>query len=227
VHHFALLIGYGATAINPYLAYETLADMIRQGTLTDIEYPKARDQYIKASVKGVVKTLSKMGISTIQSYCGAQIFEALGLSQELVDEYFTWTPTRIEGIGWMRSMKRCWMRHRRAFPRWETNGKVCPGPAANITGAKTASITSSTRDDHLLQQAVRTGNYEPLKAIPGWSTTSPRQWHAARAAEFKYWTSRFPSMKWSRSSRSAALQDRRDVLRLHQQGGARERWPSP
>jgi len=81
----------------------------------DIDYPKARDQYIKAAVKGVVKTLSKMGISTMQSYCGAQIFEALGLSQELVDEYFTWTPTRIEGIGLAEIYEEALQRHRMAF----------------------------------------------------------------------------------------------------------------
>ncbi|MEZ4716373.1 MAG: glutamate synthase central domain-containing protein [Caldilineaceae bacterium] len=126
VHHFSLLVGYGATAINPYLAYESLSDMIHQGTLAGIEYPYARDKYIKAAVKGVVKTLSKMGISTMQSYCGAQIFEALGLSRALVDEYFTWTPTRIEGIGLQEIYDEVLLRHERAFPRWETNGKVLP-----------------------------------------------------------------------------------------------------
>ncbi|HMN29923.1 MAG TPA: glutamate synthase central domain-containing protein, partial [Caldilineaceae bacterium] len=93
VHHFALLIGYGATAVNPYLAYEAIHDMIGQELLTDIPYEKAQYNFMKAALKGVIKVCSKMGISTMQSYCGAQIFEALGLSQDLVDQYFTWTPT--------------------------------------------------------------------------------------------------------------------------------------
>ncbi|GBF75328.1 glutamate synthase subunit alpha [Paenibacillus sp. 598K] len=99
VHHYALLLGYGVSAVNPYLAFESLDDMIRQGMLTNISHDKAVRNYIKAATKGVVKILSKMGISTIQSYRGAQIFEAVGLKEELVDQYFTWTPSRIGGIG--------------------------------------------------------------------------------------------------------------------------------
>jgi len=99
VHHYALLLGYGVSAVNPYLAFESLDDMIRQGMLTNISHDKAVRNYIKAATKGVVKILSKMGISTIQSYRGAQIFEAVGLQEELVDQYFTWTPSRIGGIG--------------------------------------------------------------------------------------------------------------------------------
>ena len=79
VHHFALLLGYGVSAVNPYLAFETLDDMIRQGMLRGVTHEKAVKNYIKAATKGVVKVLSKMGISTIQSYRGAQIFEAIGL----------------------------------------------------------------------------------------------------------------------------------------------------
>ena len=92
VHHFSLLIGYGCGAINPYLAFETLDDMIRQGLAarTSTTRRPART-YIKAATKGVVKVISKMGISTIQSYRGAQIFEAVGLSNEVIDKYFTWT----------------------------------------------------------------------------------------------------------------------------------------
>jgi glutamate synthase (ferredoxin) len=116
VHHFALLIGYGATAINPYMAYETIYDMIAQGLVTDVSYDKARANYIKACLKGIVKVCSKMGISTLQSYCGAQIFEALGLNQATVDKYFTWTPTRIQGIGLKQIFEEVKMRHERAFP---------------------------------------------------------------------------------------------------------------
>src|SRR5213075_1506573 len=85
VHHFSLLIGYGCSAINPYLAYQTLDDMIHEGLLPGLEHKTAIKKFIKAAVKGVVKTMAKMGISTIQSYRGAQIFEAVGLNSEFVN----------------------------------------------------------------------------------------------------------------------------------------------
>src|SRR4029078_7941092 len=85
VHHVALLIGYGAGAVNPYLAFESLDDLIRQGALPDITYARAVSRYIKGLNKGILKVMSKMGISTLQSYCGAQIFEAIGLDQAFVD----------------------------------------------------------------------------------------------------------------------------------------------
>ena len=99
VHHFALLIGYGAGAINPYLAYETLDDMIRSGMLTGVDHKTAIKNYAKAATKSIVKTMAKMGISTIQSYRGAQIFEAIGLNRAVIDRYFTGTASQVEGIG--------------------------------------------------------------------------------------------------------------------------------
>src|SRR5947208_12449304 len=116
VHHYCLLIGYGASAINPYLAFETLDDMIRQNLLTGIDHRKAVNHYTKAVKKGVLKVMSKMGISTLQSYRGAQIFEALGLEQKFVDTYFTKTPSRIGGIGLEEIAAEAIERHRRAFP---------------------------------------------------------------------------------------------------------------
>jgi glutamate synthase (ferredoxin) len=116
VHHYCLLIGYGASAINPYLAFETLDDMIRQGLLTGIDHRKAVNHYTKAVKKGVLKVMSKMGISTLQSYRGAQIFEAVGLNQEFVDTYFTNTPSRIGGIGLDEVAEETVARHRLAFP---------------------------------------------------------------------------------------------------------------
>ena len=99
VHHFALLCGYGANAINPYLAYETLAYMIEKGLLPEVrDYKTAKYNFVKAVSKGLFKIFSKMGISTLQSYCGAQIFEAVGLDSEIVENYFTGTPTKIEGL---------------------------------------------------------------------------------------------------------------------------------
>jgi glutamate synthase (ferredoxin) len=115
VHHFALLIGYGASAINPYLAFETIKDMVGQGMIANLDYAAAQDNYIKASKKGIVKTLSKMGISTIQSYQGAQIFEAIGISDEVIDKYFTRTPSRIGGIGMTEIAQEVKMRHDAAY----------------------------------------------------------------------------------------------------------------
>src|SRR6185437_14592624 len=100
VHHFCLLLGYGAGSINPYVAFESLDDMIRQGVMSvDMTHDKAVKNYIKAIYKGVVKVMSKMGISTIQSYRGAQIFEAIGLNDAFIARYFTKTPSQVGGIG--------------------------------------------------------------------------------------------------------------------------------
>ncbi|MHB8681097.1 MAG: glutamate synthase large subunit [Acidimicrobiales bacterium] len=99
VHHIALLIGFGASAVNPYLAFDTIDDMIASGTLTGVTPRQARKNYIKAACKGVIKIMSKMGVSTVASYTGAQIFEAIGLAPDVVDEYFTGTVSRIGGVG--------------------------------------------------------------------------------------------------------------------------------
>ena len=115
VHQYCLLIGYGATAINPYLAFETLDDLIREN-LVAVTHSEAINHYIKAVKKGIVKVMSKMGISTLQSYRGAQIFEAIGLNQEFVDRYFTWTASRIDGIGLAEIAEEILAHHRWAFP---------------------------------------------------------------------------------------------------------------
>ena len=115
VHQFSMLIGYGAGAVNPYLAFETLDELVAQGTLQD-DYPTAVKKYIKALNKGLVKVMSKMGISTVQSYGGAQIYEALGLNKEFVDKYFTWTASRIGGIGLDVVADEVSLRHHHAFP---------------------------------------------------------------------------------------------------------------
>ena len=116
VHHMALLLGYGAAAINPYLAFETLEDLILEGTLGDFDIRTAITSYIKACTKGVLKVMSKLGISTLQSYRGAQCFEAIGLDKEFVDRYFTWTASRIGGIGIETVAEEVRERHERAFP---------------------------------------------------------------------------------------------------------------
>jgi glutamate synthase (ferredoxin) len=116
VHHFAVLIGYGIGAVNPYLAFESLGDLIGKGHLPEMEHKKAVKNFIKAVSKGLTKTMAKMGISTVQSYCGAQVFEAIGLNKEFVEEYFTGTASRIGGIGIDVVAKEMSKRHHNAFP---------------------------------------------------------------------------------------------------------------
>ncbi|HMD46973.1 MAG TPA: glutamate synthase large subunit [Acidimicrobiales bacterium] len=99
VHHMALLIGYGAAAVNPYLALDSIDDMIAHGRLDGVTPRQARRNYLKAACKGVLKVMSKMGISTVASYTGAQVFEAIGIDREVIDEYFTGTASRIGGVG--------------------------------------------------------------------------------------------------------------------------------
>src|SRR5438445_410869 len=123
VHHMCLLIGYGAGAVNPWVAFETLDDMIRQGILTGIDHTKAVKSYIKALNKGILKVMAKMGISTLQSYCGAQIFEAVGLCRDLVDRYFTGTASRVSGIGIDVIAEEASRRHARAFPERPVGGR--------------------------------------------------------------------------------------------------------
>jgi len=116
VMHFCLLSGYGANAVNPYLAFEALDEMQRQGALpADMETIQIADNYIAAIKKGILKTMSKMGISTLRSYCGAQLFEAIGLNSELIEKYFAATSSRISGIGLREIAQYVIALHRDAF----------------------------------------------------------------------------------------------------------------
>ncbi|MBG6184328.1 glutamate synthase (NADPH/NADH) large chain [Arthrobacter sp. CAN_A214] len=116
VHHVAVLIGYGASAVNPYLAMESCEELVRNGDITGVSAEKAVAHLIKGLGKGVLKIMSKMGISTVGSYCGAQTFEALGLSQELVDEYFHGTQTQLGGVGLDVIASENAARHETAYP---------------------------------------------------------------------------------------------------------------
>ena len=163
VHHFALLIGYGASAVNPYLAFETVHDQVRLGMIAGAA-ELAEKKYRKAIAKGIVKVISKMGISTVQSYHGAQIFEALGLSQDFVDEYFTSTPTRIAGIGIDVVAREVRMRQDRAYPPKRPIYHKQLGVGGNIQWRFDG-------DRHLfnplsiaqLQHATRSGDYNAFK----------------------------------------------------------------
>ncbi len=164
IHHFATLIGYGANAINPYLAFETIEDMRKRKLINkDITYEKAIENYIKAIGKGIFKVMSKMGISTIRSYTGAQIFEAVGLSSELVDKYFTGTSTRIEGIGMDTLEEETLICHQIAYPKenLEASDLRVGGHYAYRQRGETHLVTPETI--FLLQQATKTNNYEMYK----------------------------------------------------------------
>ncbi len=116
VMHFALLIGYGASAVNPYLAIETLEDMAQRGDrLGNATFDVSLKNYKKSINKGLLKVFSKMGISTLQSYRGAQVFEAIGLNKSMVDQYFTGTASRIEGVGLEVLAREALMKHGHAF----------------------------------------------------------------------------------------------------------------
>ncbi len=124
VHHFCLLMGYGASAVNPYLALATVQDLADRGELNGTKPDYAVKNFIKANEKGLLKVMSKMGISTVQSYQGAQIFEAVGLNQDFIDQYFTWTPSRVEGIGLDVVEQEQLQRHRFAFPPHEVDATL-------------------------------------------------------------------------------------------------------
>ena len=162
VHHVALLIGFGAAAVNPYLAMESAEDLVRQGVITGITPEKAVRNLIKSLGKGVLKVMSKMGVSTISSYTGAQIFEAIGLSKQLVDEYFTGTTSRLGGVDLEIIAKETIARHHIAYP-----------PGGEVPGTKRLPIGGEYQwrregEPHLfnpetvfkLQHATRTKRFD-------------------------------------------------------------------
>jgi len=163
VHHFALLLGYGAAAINPYLAFETLRDMIARGSLNDVSSEKAISNYIKAINKGIVKVISKMGISTIQSYCGAQVFEAIGLNEDFVDRYFTWTPSRVGGIGLDVIAEEVRLRHKQGFPDRQAHSRTLNDGGEYQWRREGELHLFSPETIHKLQHACRTNSYVAFK----------------------------------------------------------------
>ena len=163
VHHFATLLGYGARAINPYLAQETIGQLISEGLL-DKDFSAAVDDYNNAILHGIVKIASKMGISTVQSYQSAQIFEAIGISREVIDEYFTNTVSRVGGIGLKEIEELVDHNHTKAF---DPLGLGCDGTLDSVGAHKARSGQEdhmyNPKTIHMLQQAARTGSYELFK----------------------------------------------------------------
>ncbi len=165
VHHVALLIGYGAAAVNPYLAMESVEDLARDGYYVKVEPEVAVKHLIKALGKGVLKVMSKMGVSTVASYTGAQIFEAVGLSQEVVDRYFTGTTSKLGGIGLGTIAEEVARRHAAAYPR----GGISPAHRELAIGGEYQWRREG--EPHLfdpetvfrLQHATRAGRYDIFK----------------------------------------------------------------
>src|SRR6185437_10452005 len=162
VHHFALLLGYGAAAINPYLVFETLHDSIRKELISVTDEHTALHNYVHAINKGIIKVISKMGISTTQGYCGAQIFEAIGLQQDLVDKYFTWTPSRIGGANLDVIAEEVRRRHAAAFVERSEQPTLESGGHYQYRKDGEPHLFNPLTV-HKLQAACRTGNYSTFK----------------------------------------------------------------
>ena len=159
VHHFALLLGYGAAAINPYLVFETLHNQLLKELLSVPDEHTALHNYVHAINKGIIKVISKMGISTTQGYCGAQIFEAIGLDQDTIDKYFTWTPSRISGTNLDVIAEEVRRRHAAAFieqPTLESGGHYQYRKDGEPHLFNPFTV-------HKLQAACRTGSYATFK----------------------------------------------------------------
>src|SRR5213592_3345614 len=163
VHHCALLLAYGAGVVNPYLAFETLDDMIRQRQLVGVTHDEAVINYIHALNKGILKVMSKMGISTLQGYCGAQIFEAVGLDRAFVDQYFTWTASRIGGIGIDVVAAEVLKRHAAAFPS-RSGGSMDLDTGGEYQWRRDGEYHLFNPDTVFkLQHATRSGQYAVFK----------------------------------------------------------------
>jgi glutamate synthase domain-containing protein 2/glutamate synthase domain-containing protein 1/glutamate synthase domain-containing protein 3 len=163
VQHFCLLIGYGATAINPYLVFEIIHSQHQQELLRSLDPKAAIKNYLKACGKGILKVMSKMGISTLQSYQGAQIFEAIGLSSEVVDQYFTWTASRIEGVGLSEIAAETAIRHHIA---WDVPAVLNPelDPGGLYQWRRRGEYHAyNPQTVASLQHAVRSANYKLFK----------------------------------------------------------------
>ncbi|SEH38246.1 glutamate synthase (ferredoxin) [Ruminococcus flavefaciens] len=163
VHHFAALLGYGACAVNPYLAHETIRSLIEDGSL-DKDFYAAEDDYNSAILHGIVKIASKMGISTIQSYQGSKLFEAVGISQELIDSYFAGTVSRIGGIGLADISRRTEALHTAAYDPLglHVSSDVKSAGSHKLRSGKSEHLYTP-ETIHLLQQAAWTGSYDTFK----------------------------------------------------------------
>ena len=222
VHHFSALIGYGCGAINPYLAFETLDDMIRQGLLEGVDHKTACKNYVKAATKGVIKVASKIGISTIQSYRGAQIFEASASTRRWWTNISPGPPRASKAPASKSSRRKCSMRHSHAFPDRQVNGHALDVGGEYQWRKEGEAHLFSPQDDPHAAEGRAHRQLRDLQAIL----------HAGERADEEDFTLRglldfkkrdADSDRGSRVGRGdpEALQDRRDELRLDLAGGAR------
>ncbi|MGB3899175.1 MAG: glutamate synthase large subunit [Mesorhizobium sp.] len=181
IHHFCCLAGYGAEAINPYLAFDTLADMHKNGAFPpEVDASEIVSRYIKSIGKGILKVMSKMGISTYQSYCGAQIFDAVGLKSDFVDKYFTGTATLIEGVGLGEIAAETVKRHAAAFgddPLLRNSLDVGGDYLFRMRGEAHAWTPDAVAT---LQHAVRQGSWKTFKAFSAQVDNAVASAHAIR-----------------------------------------------
>ncbi|RMG27767.1 MAG: glutamate synthase subunit alpha, partial [Methanobacteriota archaeon] len=162
VHHFAVLIGYGANAINPYLVFDIMKNELCAGENTHISYEEAQVNYLTSIEKGLYKIISKMGISTIQSYCGAQIFEAIGINRKVINKYFTGTDSRLGGIGLKTIALEQYMRHNDAFSGEQDEDLLASG--GNYHWRRDGEFHQwNPNTIALLQKAVRLNDYSIYK----------------------------------------------------------------
>jgi glutamate synthase domain-containing protein 2 len=227
VHHFAVLLGYGADAINPYLALATIDHVIQKEHLAEITPAEAEGKYIKAVVTGVVKILSKMGISTIQSYRGAQIFEALGLHKDVVERYFTGTSSRIQGSDLGMIAREVVMRHVAAFPERPSNGHTLPA-GGKYQWREEGSSTSSTRKRCTSCSTPSATTITPrTKSTPTTSMNAPNSTLPCAACSKS--APRRRRCRWTRSNRSipsaaASKRARCPTARSARKRTSRWRW---
>lgn len=165
--HIALLLGYGATAVNPYLAFETIDQMIKDGDIQGVDPEKAKENYIDAVNHGLLKILSKMGICTIQSYHGAQIFEAVGLNKEFIDSYFEGTPSRVGGVGLEVIAEEVLIRHRKSYNNLRKPLKELENGGHYAWRKDGEFHLFNPMTISKLQIAVRQGKYDVFKQYTG------------------------------------------------------------
>src|SRR5918995_409654 len=180
VHHFALLVGYGAAAVNPYLAFETIEDLAGSRLMGGVGPEEAAKNYVKAVGKGLLKVISKMGISTLFSYCGAQIFEAVGLNQKLIDRCFTGTASRVGGVGLDALAREILERHRNAFSAIQDNAEELEVGGEYQLRAQGQYHQWNQTSIPPLQRAVKTGSFETFKEF-----TRHFDGHSARFATLR------------------------------------------
>ena len=227
VHHIAMLIGFGAAAVNPYLAFESIEDLVREGELTGIEPAAAVRNYLKALGKGVTKVMSKMGISTVASYTAAQAFEAVGIDKHVIDEYFTGTPSQLGGVALDVLAEEVKVRHRRAYPenptervhrRLEVGGEYAFRREGELH-LFTPEVV------FLLQHSTRTGRSDIFKQYSDEVNRLSREGGTLRGL-FSFRNGLRPPVPLdeveSVESHRHAVQHRRNELRLHLRRGPRD-----